>query len=372
MVDWGRIGAGIATMGASEMARDKPFGSSDWSVDRGANEFRDVDPDQRILGQVGLADAAANEADRRFYGDQRVGEALGSLGEASKYYGGIMQGRDSLAMAQMRQGMGQALAQQQALAAGARGGNAAMAGRNASLQMGRIGAGMAGQAALQGIQERQMAAQGLTGAGQAYGNIALQQRGQNLDAMNAQRHLAFGGLNNIEQQRGNRFNALMQQPTKGEMAFQGTGQAVKQWKDIGTSAAQALGSDIRMKEGIQPGNAQADAFMDSLRPYTFQYKPDAQARDDARRQRIETEIGPARIYPRGAQTMDLDIGPARVSQPRRLGIMAQELERTPLGAQAVMQGPHGKMVDSGQLSMGLAAGIASLNERLREMERRGR
>lgn len=76
-----------------------------------------------------------------------------------------------------------------------------------------------------------------------------------------------------------------------------------------------------------------DATMDGVRPRQFEYR---------------------------AQT-GLDTRP-------RAGILAQDLERTPLGRSIVRETPRGKALDVGQLSGANAAMIGRLNERLRKLE----
>lgn len=66
-------------------------------------------------------------------------------------------GQDSVTREMLRQGLQQNLSAQRSMAAGASPNNAAMAARTAAMQMGRLGAGMSGQAALAGMQERQAA-----------------------------------------------------------------------------------------------------------------------------------------------------------------------------------------------------------------------
>lgn len=76
-----------------------------------------------------------------------------------------------------------------------------------------------------------------------------------------------------------------------------------------------------------------DATMDGVRPRQFEYR---------------------------AQT-GLDTRP-------RAGILAQDLERTPLGRSIVRETPRGKALDVGQLSGANSAMIGRLNERLRKLE----
>ncbi len=82
-------------------------------------------------------------------------------------------GESSLSSEQLRQGLGQQLAQQRSMAASASPQNAAMAARTAANNMGRASYGMSGQAAMAGIAERNAAAK-------AWSDAILQQRGQDL------------------------------------------------------------------------------------------------------------------------------------------------------------------------------------------------
>lgn len=86
----------------------------------------------------------------------------------------LASGQDSLSREQLRQGLQQNLAAQQAMAASANPNNAAMAARSAANNMARSGYGMSGQAAMAGIQERNAANQLLGGALTNQGNMNLQ------------------------------------------------------------------------------------------------------------------------------------------------------------------------------------------------------
>lgn len=87
------------------------------------------------------------------------------------------QGGSSVSAEQLRQGLQQNQATQMSMAAGASPQNAAMAARTAAIQSGRLGAGLAGQQAVAGLQERNQAQQQYAGllqglSGQA-ANIGL-------------------------------------------------------------------------------------------------------------------------------------------------------------------------------------------------------
>jgi hypothetical protein len=96
----------------------------------------------------------------------------------------------------------------------------------------------------------------------------------------------------------------------------------------------ATKSDIRAKTNISPGSGEVESFLDALNSYKYNYKDPAAA----------DETG------------------------MFVGVMAQDLEKTPMGASFVKDTPNGKQVDYGH---GLAAILASqvnIHDRLRHLE----
>jgi len=90
-------------------------------------------------------------------------------------------------------------------------------------------------------------------------------------------------------------------------------------------------SDVRLKDNIKDGNPKMQAFLDSMEPYSYNYKDSN--KDDS-----------------------FD----------HLGVMAQDVEKTPLGKTMVAEGERGKMLKP-DLSTILAA-AAYNNKRLKELE----
>lgn len=95
---------------------------------------------------------------------------------------GQMTGQNSIAQMQLRQNADRNISQQQALAASASPQMAAMASRMAAQNAGRVNQGLAGQAAMAGLAERMAAMQ-------AYGQLAGQARGQDLQSALQQQQL---------------------------------------------------------------------------------------------------------------------------------------------------------------------------------------
>jgi hypothetical protein len=218
-------------------------------------------------------------------------------------------GQDSVSAEQLRQGLQQNVAAQRSLAAGAAPRNTAMAARTAAIQSGRLGAGMAGQQAIAGIQERQS-------ANQSYGNLLGNLRGQDLQA-------ALGG----------RQNAM------SGYAAQNAGQPEKSGiEKFGPAAIGALGaifSDRRLKTDVRDGGEQADAMLSALRrASTYRYKDE------------------------------------KNGEGEHLGPMAQDLERA--GSRAVVDTPRGKMVNGARLASENTAMLAALRDRVAKLEGKGR
>ena len=95
-------------------------------------------------------------------------------------------------------------------------------------------------------------------------------------------------------------------------------------------------SDVNAKEGVQPGQDAVEQFLDRLSPWSYNYK---------------------------------DPGSPGQTPGRHVGVMAQELEQTPAGAQLITQAPDGtKMVDYSKAGPVMMASLAHLNKRLEAIE----
>lgn len=91
----------------------------------------------------------------------------------------------------------------------------------------------------------------------------------------------------------------------------------------------------RDRKDVQPGGyTLADAFLDHARPFSYDYKD-----------------------------------PQRDGEGRRLGVMAQDIERVPeIGETIVKDTPGGKVLDGSALLSANTAGLGRLAERVRELE----
>jgi hypothetical protein len=137
-------------------------------------------------------------------------------------------GQDSLSAEQLRQGLGQQLSMQRSMAASASPQNAPMAARTAAMQMGRASSGMAGNAAMAGIQERSQAEKALA-------DMILQQRQQDANVALGSRQNATGAY--------------------GGVTPEGTTlQKLTPFIQAGAGAASVAASDERLKEDIEDGD----------------------------------------------------------------------------------------------------------------------
>jgi general stress protein YciG len=100
-----------------------------------------------------------------------------------------------------------------------------------------------------------------------------------------------------------------------------------------------ISSDANGKDVRPGGHTVADAFMDHLTPFSYEYK-----------------------NPQNEPSSKKDGG-------RYLGVMAQDVERAPeIGRQIVTDTPHGKVLEGGALMSGLAAATGRLHERTDAIE----
>jgi hypothetical protein len=299
--DLGKAGLGLATGGASLLATG--IGPQGGALDLvGSDPGADVEKlrKQQLAQQAAAAGGFADQAQGNYANMTAQGNAqLGALRD-------LQSGRNSVSAEQLRQGLQQQQAAQMSMAAGASPNNAAMAARNAAMNMGRAGYGMAGQQAIAGLQERNQATQNLSGLIQGM-------RGQDVNASLGSRGNAITGYG-----AGN------------------AGAPEKSWIDKYGPAIQAgaqayAASDKRLKTDVTDGDADANKAIAGLRAYGFMYK-------DAK-------------HGRGKQT----------------GIMAQDMERVGLG-HAVVDTPEGKMVHGAKAATAGLAMVAALGRRVSKLE----
>lgn len=171
-----------------------------------SSEFGQIDPEGNVGRQAGEAGAFADVSQ---LGVARLGN---EANDEREFLRRLARGENSLAGEQLRQGLQQNIAGQQAMAASASPANSAMAARTAAMQAARLGSGMAGQQAMAGIAERNAAQQSLM-------NAILAQRHQDLQAALGSRRESLQGYLGLEDARAKRYAADMGVPSTGERLF---------------------------------------------------------------------------------------------------------------------------------------------------------
>lgn len=231
----------------------------------------------------------------------------------------IASGKNSYSAEALRQGLMQNQNAQRSMAANANPRDAAMAAMRGQSVAGQQGAGLSGQAAQLGIQERNQAAMALSQAGgQAAGQYNQAALGGAQNAINA---------NSAGYNYQNQYDiAKMGQPSAQDKLMAG---------GVALGQAGILASDRNIKSNVSDGSKKADALLEGLKAYSYTYNDPKHGAGE------------------------------------QLGIMAQDLEKAGLG-QAVIDTPEGKGVDTVKLTGALAAGLASMHGRLKKVESGGR
>jgi hypothetical protein len=112
----------------------------------------------------------------------------------------------------------------------------------------------------------------------------------------------------------------------------------------GAGALVLAASDEDLKENMnqteKSGSEMVGEFLDALKSYTYNYK-------------------------------DKENNGQKNPEGKVTSVMAQDLEKSKLGKQMVVDGPEGKMVNYGQGMAPLFAAIAELNQRTKKLEKKG-
>jgi len=331
------------------------FNNPDWSLHGAHNWFVGGDATKDIPKQLAGFDQAqttltglSQQQAPQIYGtqlatgqtDQSRAGLMGTADSLGRIAGGQQAGAGELAVNRQ---VGQANAQQASLARQAHGTNSALAYRNAArtqADMGLQGAGAAAQAQMQD----QQAANALRGQlyGQAY----------NQDATVAQQNAQLGQQAQLANQQATLQNRALQTQALGQQLGWSQAQIDEQIKRGaiesadkgvvgglfgGIGGALSSLSDERTKTDIEDGDDDADELMANLRPKTYRY---------------------------------LDKHAAKWGKGERLGIMAQDLAKSKMGARTLAiaddEGHIG--FDLGKATSAALASVARLDKRLRAIE----
>jgi len=240
----------------------------------------------------------------------------------------------SLAQNQFNQALDQGIATQRAQAA--TGGFDPMARRLAAQNIGDLTQRGARDSAMLRAQEQLSAQQQLAQALQARQSDQLQ-RAQMAENLRLQYEQLGFSREQAEQQALQDMESQIFQNlgVQGELRESAAGRAQKTIGGIlggGAEAGAALikKSDQNSKENIGDGNPVINDFLDAISAKQYDYKDG--------------------------------------SGDNLVGVMAQDLEKSPVTEQMVMDSPDGKMVDYGQGFAAMMAALANLNQRLNKME----
>lgn len=259
----------------------------------------------------------------------------------------------SLAEMQTRQGFEQAINAQAAMAGGQRG-NPALAQRIAAGQSAQLlgqGAQAAGMARLAEQQQAQQALAGLLGT-QRQQDLGTAGLAQGLIGTGVQAQLGAGGLS----------AGLAGQQLA---AAQGTQQATTQ---VGLAERQAQAEELaRRQQMIMQGVGMGLQTFGGLAGLSDRRsKRDVAPASSSDVRRTLRSLRPSRYKYRAEHEAEGGSG-------ERIGIMAQDLERTDLGRSLVREGPDGlKRIDVAGLVGTLAASVADQQARLDRMESKRR
>lgn len=247
---------------------------------------------------------------RKQAGDQ---QQLGLLGQQYGAASTVDQQRLGADLAAQRNQMGLA-----SMGYGAQGDLARMSygyGQDVSGVQGQYGTGLAG---LRGTQAGAAGAQGSALAGlnvqqgQDLGNIAINQGNQNVGLSQSM----IQGYNDFADYGG--MVAQAEANTRGK----------------GVEIVGGLLSDRRLKADIEDGSAAAKAVLSTIKPQKYRYQD------------------------------------ARHGDGPQLGVMAQDLERSPVGAGMVLEGPDGKVIDPIRAVSALLGIVAHLHAEVEELKRK--
>lgn len=268
-----------------------------------ANKARQDQAVENLNNQGGMSSWFADQGQNNF------GATGAEAAQAREYLRRIASGQESLSGEQLRQGLQQNMSAQRSMAASASPQNGPMAALIAAQNMGRLGAGMSGQAAMAGIAERQ-------GAANALNQAILGARGQDLQAALGSRQNAINAYGGAATPSSNPEEKRLQQLT-------GLAQGLFQ--------AGATMSDERIKKDVKDADSEANRAMDGLKAYMFRYKD------------------------------------KKYGEGKQLGIMAQDLERAGL-KHAVIETPEGKAVHGAKLATANTAMLSALERRVARIE----
>ncbi len=334
----GSMGNALGT-NSGFVAQQAPNADANWN---GPSQAQLGQGTSQYLGQAGQLGSQVQTADRG--AQNQYLNQLANFGSGTSAAQGMLQAGTNAANAsaqslargsggnpaQQAAALRQAQAQQATNITGASNNAAQLQAQQQATALGMQGNALQGMTSTD-LQQQQLAAQ----LGQNYLGAQIGVGGQQLQSQEANNAL---NSNNFNTAQG--INAGISQ---GNAAANGQllGAVTNGAGSVLKAGAGALAlSDARAKKDVEEashGNA-ADAFLSTLKPYTYQYKDASDEPTDA---------------PHGGHY---------------LGIMAQNAERGPTGDTIVQETPRGKALQGPALLSALAAGAGRLHERVSQLE----
>lgn len=251
------------------------------------------------------------------------------------------------AQAMLNQATGQNVAQQAALMAGQRGtsANAGLLARQIANQGANIQQQAAGQGATMQANQSLNALGALQGQQANMANLASQQVGQQQQGLNSMTQATMGLNSNVLNAIGQQNQAAVANQGSVNQANSGVAQqAAKGQQDFLGGVMSGIGgavgsvfSDENLKENIKDGDSKTKDFLDNIASHEYEYKDSIKDAPGA-------------------------------GEGKHVSPMAQELEKSELGKEMVIDTPQGKMVDYGKGFGTILAAQAMLNKRLDEIE----
>lgn len=172
-------------------------------------------------------------------------------------------------------------------------------------------------------QQRSMAAGARPGQQGMLKRLAMQNMGNLTGQINQQATLGrLAERNQAQQNYMGLLGQLRQQPTGFDQMLGAVGPGVSAY----------LMSDERLKEDIEDGREKTRGTLDGIRALAYRYKD------------------------------------AKHGEGDQIGILAQDLERTPIGKQTVVETPEGKAIHPGRAVGFSLAALADLHDRVKTLE----
>jgi len=314
-----------------------PNGPGGYSHFQETNAFKQAAP---VVDYYRSLAGEARGQERTSYLNAQTGNQYQTAGLDNLYNASMGRG-PSAAQAQLQQGRDAALQNAMAIANSARGNPQALAAaQSAGAAQGFAATQQAAnQSAILRAQEQQAAMAAFQAGAQGYTNSNINAMGQAYGAEQGFENMGFqAGTQQLQSNSArDQLNSQNYISAGNTAAGISEGSANRQQQAIGSAIAGAATvgaaiSDRRMKEDIHV-DRNPTQFLDDLTPYLYRYRPESGE-----------------------------------DHSQRLGIMAQDLEKTPQGRNMIVDTPAGKAVDTQKAFTAMMAAQADINKRLKKIE----